>query len=554
MAVARKRLGDLLYESGLISKEQLEEALRRQKGTKDRLGDVLIQCGFITEKQLIEVLEFQLGIPHVTLAREKLDPAILALVPDALALKYVVLPLRKERNKLLVAMADPLDYYAIDDLRMSTGFQIEAAIAAKDELRLYVERVYGMKGSLEQAQQSAQVDIAATADAELLDEDSPVVRLVNQLLSQAVNRRASDIHLDPMKDGLFVRMRIDGMMRQEQILPKQMQQLVTSRVKVMANMNIAEHRLPQDGRFRIQLSGRDVDVRVSILPTLHGEKIVMRVLDLTSGLQRVQDLGFSPAHFAAYQRMLSAANGLVLITGPTGSGKTSTLYAGLVERSTPEVNVITIEDPVEYQLTGVNQVAVNVTTGLTFARGLRAILRQDPDVVMVGEIRDTETAEIAVRAALTGHLVLSTLHTNDALSTVARLVDMGIDPFLVASSLTGVIAQRLVRRVCEECKGLREPSAFERELLARYEMNAESFVYGKGCSACGKTGYKGRLAIHEVLEVDEMLRGMIARGAHSEEIQMHAKELGFHTLLEDGLEKAAQGLTTIAEVVRVALR
>ncbi|MCI0183783.1 Type II secretion system protein E [Acidibacillus sp. S0AB] len=549
--MARKRLGDLLFESGLISKEQLAEALKQQKVTKERLGDVLIGCGFITEKQLIEVLEFQLGIPHVILAREKIDASSYTLIPESIAIKYLVLPLRKERNKLLVAMADPLDYYAIDDLRMSTGFQIEPAIAAKDELRSYIERLYGMKGSLAQAQLTTTIDVAT--DAELVDEDSPVVRLVNQLLSQATKMRVSDIHFDPMQDGLSIRFRIDGTLRQEQVLPKQMQQIVTSRIKVMANMNIAEHRLPQDGRFRIQLGSREVDIRVSVLPTLHGEKCVLRILDLSSGLQKIEDLGFSEQYLTAYRRMLSSANGLVLITGPTGSGKTSTLYAGLLERALPEVNVITIEDPIEYQLNGVNQVAVNTATGLSFARGLRAILRQDPDVVMVGEIRDSETAEISIRAALTGHLVLSTLHTNDAVSTVARFIDMGIEPFLVASSLTGIIAQRLVRRVCSECKEECLPTEFEQAVLTRCNIETGNFVCGKGCAACGRTGYYGRIAIYEVLEVDDMLRSLIVHG-DEENMRIHVKERGFQTLLQDGLGKAASGLTTIAEVLRVALR
>ncbi len=552
MTLARKRLGDLLIESGLIHQEQLDEAVKRQKGTKDRLGDVLIQCGYITEKQLIEVLEFQLGIPHVLLAREKLDPSVLALVPDTLAMKYLVLPLRKDRNKLLVAMADPLDYYAIDDLRMSTGFQIEPAIAAKEELRLYIERVYGMKGSLQQAQLTTSPEIPT--DLELEDKDSPVVRLVNQLLNQAVKMRASDLHFDPMQTEFLVRMRIDGMMRQEQILPKQMQQIMTSRIKVMANMNIAEHRLPQDGRFRIQVDKREIDVRVSVLPTLYGEKIVLRLLDLTFGLKKIHNLGFMESHMTIYRRMLSSSTGLVLITGPTGSGKTSTLYAGLIERSTPDVNVITIEDPIEYQLTGVNQVAVNTGTGLTFARGLRAILRQDPDVVMIGEIRDAETAEIAVRAALTGHLVLSTLHTNSALATIARLMDIGIEPYLVASSLTGVIAQRLVRRVCEECKAPSVPTDLEQELLSNFNVHDGHFVRGNGCAACGKTGYQGRMAIHEMLEVNGAIRGLIAHEADEEQLREYAKQYGFHTLLVDGLEKAALGYTTIEEVVRVAMR
>ena len=553
--MARRRIGDLLFEAGLLTTEQLEAALEIQKRTRERLGDILIDRGFITEKQLIEVLEFQLGIPHVSLARQKLDPAILALVPEALASRYLVLPLRKERNKLIVAMADPLDYYAIDDLRMSTGFQIEPAIAAKDEIRLFIERVYSMKGSLEVAVQAAgAADQQEIAEPELVNDDSPVVRLVNQILAQSVKLRASDVHFDPAADGFRVRLRIDGTMRTEQTLPKHMQSVVSARLKIMANLNIAEHRLPQDGRFRFSPSGRDVDVRMATLPTVHGEKIVLRILDQSIGLQKIDQLGFTTDNLQLFRNMLAAQNGLLLITGPTGSGKTSTLYAGLGERSTPEVNVIAIEDPVEYQLAGVNQVPVNVGTGLTFAKGLRSILRQDPDVIMVGEIRDQETAEIATRAALTGHLVLSTLHTNDAVATIARLVDMGIEPFLVASSLIGVIAQRLVRTVCSECRHTYFPVPVEQELLAAHGVTGSHFTAGRGCSVCGGTGYRGRVAIHEILRMDDHVRQLILHGATENEIREHVAQSGFRTLMRDGLQKAGDGRTSLAEVIRVASR
>ncbi len=553
--MARRRIGDLLFEAGFLTTEQLEAALEIQKRTRERLGDILIDRGFITEKQLIEALEFQLGVPHVSLARQKLDPAILALVPEALAARHLVLPLRKERNKLIVAMADPLDYYAIDDLRMSTGFQIEPAIAAKDEIRLFIERVYSMKGSLEVAAQAASVaDPQEIAEPELVNDDSPVVRLVNQILAQSVKLRASDVHFDPAADGLRVRLRIDGTMRTEQTLPKHMQSVVSARLKIMANLNIAEHRLPQDGRFRFSILGHDVDVRVATLPTVYGEKIVLRVLDQSAGLQKIGQLGFTADNMQMFRAMLTTPNGLLLITGPTGSGKTSTLYAGLAERSTPEVNVIAIEDPVEYQLAGVNQVPVNVGAGLTFAKGLRSILRQDPDVIMVGEIRDQETAEIATRAALTGHLVLSTLHTNDAVATIARLVDMGIEPFLVASSLIGVIAQRLVRTVCQECAHAYSPAPVEQELLAAHGVESDRFVAGRGCSVCGNTGYRGRIAIHEILRMDDHLRQMILHGATETEIRERLEATGFRTLMRDGLQKAGDGRTSLAEVIRVAAR
>ena len=555
--MARKRIGDLLYEAGILTAEQLNEALKFQKQSKGRLGDILIEQKFITENQLIEVLEFQLGIPHVNLSKEKIDPSVLSLIPEAMANRYLVMPIRKERNKLFVAMADPMDYYAIDDMRMSTGFQVEVAIATKDEVKLFIERYYGMKGSLDEAMQSmGQVSAAsapAGADAELLDEDSPVVRLVSQILSQAVGNHASDVHLDPMENGMNVRFRIDGTLRTVQSLPKTMQSVVTARLKVMASLNIAEHRLPQDGRFRVTVDFREIDVRVSILPTIYGEKTVLRVLDLSNNMQKIEQIQFTKENLLAVRQMLAASSGMVLATGPTGSGKTSTLYAALTELNQPAVNIITVEDPVEYRLTGVNQVAVNEATGLTFARGLRSILRQDPDIVMVGEIRDTETAEIAIRAAMTGHLVLSTLHTNDSISSIARLIDMGVDRFLVATALRGIIAQRLVRMICNDCKIAYTPTTVEQELLQSVGLAEAKLMTGRGCPSCSRTGFRGRVAIHEVLPVDDTIRAMILHGQPEAEIRNYAtNHKGFHTLLTDGLGKAATGLTTVSEVLRVA--
>ncbi len=555
--MARKRIGDLLYEAGILTAEQLNEALKYQKQSKGRLGDVLIEMGFITENQLIEVLEFQLGIPHVNLSKEKIDPSVLTLIPENMANRYLVMPIRKERNKLFVAMADPMDYYAIDDMRMSTGFQIEVAIATKDEVKLFIERYYGMKGSLDEAMQSmgqaSAAAVPAGADAELVDEDSPVVRLVSQILSQAVGNRASDIHLDPLENGMNVRFRIDGTLRTVQSLPKTMQNVVTARIKVMANLNIAEHRLPQDGRFRVTVDFREIDVRVSILPTIYGEKTVLRVLDLSNNMQKMEQIQFTDDNLAAVRHMISGANGMVLATGPTGSGKTSTLYAALTELNQPSVNIITVEDPVEYRLAGVNQVAVNETTGLTFARGLRSILRQDPDIVMVGEIRDTETAEIAIRAAMTGHLVLSTLHTNDSISSIARLIDMGVDRFLVATALRGIVAQRLVRKICNDCMIAYTPSPVELEILQNEGLDASGLMIGRGCPSCNRTGYRGRIAIHEVLSIDDEIRSMVLHGHADAKIRQYAaSQRGFRTLLSDGLKKAAKGLTTVAEVLRVA--
>lgn len=505
MAIMKKRLGDLLVENGIISQEQLEEALVEQRKTKRKLGDLLINQGYITEQQLIEVLEFQLGIPHVSLFKYQIDPAITQIIPESMAKRYQVLPFMKEGSKLMVAMADPLDYFAIEDLRMSTGFRIEPAISSRDELTRAIARHYGMRDSMSQmmVELPTQEEIEET---EITDEDSPIVRLVNQMIQQAVSLRASDIHVDPGENNLSIRYRIDGTLRTERIIPKQMQGFITARLKIMARLNIAERRLPQDGRIKMQFDYKMVDIRVSSLPTMHGEKIVLRLLDLSTGVKSVDTLGFTDGNAEAFRDMISKPYGILLITGPTGSGKSTTLYSALSQLNTENANIITIEDPVEYQLEGVNQVHVNPAIGLTFAAGLRSILRQDPNIVMVGEIRDTETAEIAVRASLTGHLVLSTLHTNDAISTISRLRDMGVEPYLIASSLLGVVAQRLVRKICPDCKEEHKPTEQEAIMLRRYSLPAEVIYRGRGCGNCNNTGYRGRIAIHEVLTINDRLQ------------------------------------------------
>ncbi|ETT80071.1 type II secretion system protein E [Paenibacillus sp. FSL R7-277] len=549
MAIMKKRLGDLLVENGIISQAQLEEALVEQRKTKRKLGDLLITQGYITEQQLIEVLEFQLGIPHVSLFKYQIDPAITQIIPESMAKRYQVLPFMKEGSKLMVAMADPLDYFAIEDLRMSTGFRIEPAISSRDELTRAIARHYGMRDSMSQmmVELPTQEEIEET---EITDEDSPIVRLVNQMIQQAVSLRASDIHVDPGENNLSIRYRIDGTLRTERIIPKQMQGFITARLKIMARLNIAERRLPQDGRIKMQFDYKMVDIRVSSLPTMHGEKIVLRLLDLSTGVKSVDTLGFSDLNADAFRDMISKPYGILLITGPTGSGKSTTLYSALSQLNTENANIITIEDPVEYQLEGVNQVHVNPAIGLTFAAGLRSILRQDPNIVMVGEIRDTETAEIAVRASLTGHLVLSTLHTNDAISTISRLRDMGVEPYLIASSLLGVVAQRLVRKICPDCKEEHKPTEQESIMLRRYGLPAEVIYRGRGCGNCNNTGYRGRIAIHEVLTINDHLRQLITDSASIEELRAAGREQGMVQLVEDGFVKVSKGITTLQEVMR----
>ncbi|MCL6636821.1 MAG: GspE/PulE family protein [Alicyclobacillus sp.] len=612
--MARKRLGDLLVDMGLLSADQLAEALREQQQSKERLGELIVRKGWVSEAQIIEALEFQLGIPHVDLNRQSIDRQALQLIPEAVARRHLALPLRRDRQKLQVAMADPLDFYALEDLRAAAGCQVEPVLAAKEQLRTWLDRCYGLTGNLTGAWGAGTATTAGAAERasdvdlsrELTDEDAPAVRVVNQLLRHGVALRASDIHLDPEAQGLRVRYRIDGVLRTEQVLPKALQAAVVARIKILANLNIAERRLPQDGRMRVEYEQRPVDVRVSTLPTVHGEKCVLRLLDARHGVRDVASLHFSPDNEMRFRSLFRAPFGMVLITGPTGSGKTSTLYAALRELASEERNIVTIEDPVEYQLPGVNQVQVNLAAGLTFARGLRAILRQDPDVVMVGEIRDQETAEIAIRAALTGHLVLSTLHTNDTAGAVTRLVDMGIEPFLVASAVLGVVAQRLVRRVCPQCAETyslppaeqaflqhalssqaapdrseasfsAQPSGRKHRLLDQdldgHVLEAERPTpradgvtrtpgndegtwrpqRGRGCPACNRTGYAGRLAVQEVLRMDEPLRAAVVARQPEAVLRQLAVAGGMRRMLDDALDKVQAGWTTVAEVMRVAL-
>lgn len=549
--MARKRIGDLLIDAGLINEGQLQEALAVQKTGKEKLGDVFLNMGIITEQQLFDALEVQLGIPHVQLHRYKIEQGLLSIIPERLANLYKVLPLKKEGNRLTVAMVDPLDYFAIDDLRMSTGFLVEPAIASKDELLRAINRYYGLQESVEEIMQNLPQEFEV--DREIIDEDAPVVRMVNQIIQQAVMQRASDIHLDPQTDGIRVRYRIDGVMRTERVLPKHMQGVIAARLKILAHLNIAERRAPQDGRFHMDVDLRTVDVRVATLPTAHGEKIVMRVLDAKMNINDMEKLGFERDNLDRFHKMIRHTHGIVLLTGPTGSGKTSTLYAALNRLNTDEVNIVTVEDPIEYQVDGVNQVQVNPTTGLTFAAGLRAILRQDPNVIMVGEIRDVETAEIAVRAALTGHLVFSTLHTNDAVASITRLIDMGIEPFLVASAIVGVVGQRLVRRVCPECAAPYTPRPEELRMLDARGLSAEGLLVGTGCPSCNRTGYRGRVAVQEVLVLDDALRRMVMDKRPDAEYRAHAIRGGMRTMLDDGLVKVANGVTTFAEVFRTTM-
>ena len=546
----RKRLGDLLVESNAITNEQLEYALAN-KSRDEKLGDFLIKQNYLTEQQLIEVLEFQLGVPHINLSQVAIDQEILHLVPGELAKRAYIMPYKKDKNKLYIAMADPMDFFSIEEVRMATGCQIETSIAAKDDLYRTITKYYDLQESMDAALDDMGIS-REEVEQEVTSEDSPIVRLVNQMIASAVSQRASDIHFDPSETELKIRFRVDGILRTERALPKNMQSVITARIKIMGNLNITENRIPQDGRIKTTINHRPVDIRLSTLPTVYGEKIVMRILDLSNAANDISRLGFTKKNEQLFRKMIARPNGIVLITGPTGSGKSSTLYAGLSNLNNEEVNIITVEDPVEYQLEGINQIQVKEEVGLTFAAGLRSILRQDPDIVMIGEIRDLETAQIAVRASLTGHLVLSTLHTNSAVESISRLQDMGIEPFLLSSSLVGILAQRLVRRVCRDCGEMQPATIREKEIFAEQGLSIDMVKKGAGCVACGNTGYRGRLAIHELLPIDRHVKELILSRASATEIFDYMQKEGHYSLMQDGLLKVIEGQTTTEEILRVA--
>ncbi|RHW39489.1 type II secretion system protein GspE [Lysinibacillus yapensis] len=547
----RKRLGDLLVEAGVITNEQLDYALSN-KSRDEKLGDFLIRENYLTEQQLIEVLEFQLGVPHINLNQYSIEPELLQLVPAELAKRANIMPVRRDKNKLFIAMADPMDYFAIEEVRMATGCQIETSIAAKDDLYRTITKYYDLQESMEAALSDLGIAVTEEQPTEITDEESPIVRLVNQIIANGVAQRASDIHFDPQETDFRVRYRVDGQLRTERSLPKHMQNMLTARVKIMGGLNITENRIPQDGRIKTTVNFKPIDIRLSTLPTIFGEKIVMRILDLSNTATDVDKLGLSEQNEELFRKMISRPNGIVLLTGPTGSGKSTTLYAALSHLNKEGVNIITVEDPVEYQLEGINQIQVKEEVGLTFAAGLRSILRQDPDIVMIGEIRDLETAEIATRASLTGHLVLSTLHTNSAVESISRLHDMGIEPFLISSSLVGVVAQRLVRRVCRDCGRTVPANEREKEIFAQVGMTVEKVQRGNGCPACNNTGYRGRIAIHEILPIDRTLKEFILQRQSVNSIRTYMKEAGYRTLVQDGFMKVLDGLTTTEEVLHVA--
>ncbi|MGH2701941.1 MAG: GspE/PulE family protein [Actinomycetota bacterium] len=556
------QLDQLLLARGLIAEEQLIEAIdiAQQKGRS--LGRVLIELGYVTEGGLVAILAEQLGLEFMDLAEASLDASAVALVPEATARRHSCIPVRLEDDRLIVAMADPANVVAVDDIRALTKRDVRTVVSTKADVLGAINRYY----RLDSAAESLAEEAAAAHDAEQRTleeavssagaEDAPIIKLVNLLITQAINDRASDIHVEPQEREVLVRYRVDGVLHEVMRPPKSVQAGMTSRLKIMADINIAERRIPQDGRISLSIQGKQIDIRMATLPTVHGEKIVMRILDKSSVMLELSDLGFLPGNYERFEKSFVKPYGEILVTGPTGSGKSTTLYATLNILNKPDRNIITVEDPVEYRLPGVNQVQTNNKAGLTFAAALRSILRADPDIVLIGEIRDRETAQISTEAALTGHLVLSTLHTNDAPSAMTRLVEMGIEPYLVGSALDCVLAQRLARNLCDKCKEAYTPT--EEELRAshfplRGDEKLPELFKAVGCTTCGGTGYKGRMALHEVMPITEEIEKLTVEGASSEVIKKVAIEQGMLTLREDGMEKVRAGLTSIQEILRVVV-
>ena len=560
------RLGDLLISAGLITEEQLQEGLQLQKGTGKRLGTVLLENGFITESELIEALQMQLGIEFIDLSKVNIPTELVQMVPKNIAKQYQVVPVRLNRDELYIAMSDPLNFYAIEEVRKAARRKVVPMVAMSSAVERAIQVLYGNEGAakaIEEMKREAAISGESTATVDTafsgnsVSEDSvsqaPAIRLVNAIIERAITERASDIHMEPRESEFSVRMRIDGLLRDILTVPRELQAAVTSRVKVMSGLDITERRVPQDGRFNVKMRDKDIDLRISTLPTVYGEKIVARLLD-KSGMRLSRDsIGLVGDDMEKYKRLIRIKNGVILIVGPTGSGKSTTMYTMIGDLNQRDVNLVTLEDPVEYNIDGVNQVQINEKVGMTFASGLRSILRQDPDIIAIGEIRDGETADIAMRSAITGHVVLSTLHTSDALGTVERLIDMGVEPYLVASALKGVFSQRLVRRICPNCSQPYNPTEEEQnELGLPYDPN-RVFYRGKGCPECFDTGYRGRTAVFEIFPLTIQVRRLIAKGAGREALEALLKDpsIGFVSLRENAIRLVEEGKTTGDEVLRV---
>jgi len=559
-------LGQILLSHNALTVDQLRQALDVQHQTNGRLGRVLVEMGVINERQLARAVAQQWGLPYTELGDESVNPDAAKMIPAYMAKRHGVFAVDRKADRLIVAMPDPSNVVAIDDIRLLTGLDVEIIIASPDDVSRLQGRFGGvadveemLRGQLgEKVEAEVLEDTAATEELTLdrlrsMTEEAPVVRIVNQIISQAIKAGASDIHMEPHRRDVKVRFRVDGLLQDIMSPPKQVQAALISRVKILANIDIAERRLPQDGHIHMKVEGKELDFRVSTLPTVLGEKIVIRILDSGKTKAPLNKIGMPADVLQMWERLVEKPYGMIIVTGPTGSGKTTTLYTSLERINTPERNIVSVEDPVEYQIARVNQVQVNTKAGLTFAAGLRSILRQDPDVVLIGEIRDRETAQIAVQASMTGHLVLATLHTNDAPGAATRLADMGIEPFLVTASLMGVLAQRLVRIICPSCKEAYTPppDALRRLGLNPDEQKGMDLYRGKGCDGCRHTGYRGRTGVYELMVLNDRLRALVLAGSSADQIRAAAREDGMRTLRDDGVHKVMEGITTVEELLRV---
>jgi type IV pilus assembly protein PilB len=564
------RLGELLTKASLISQDQLKDALKTQKETGGKLGETLIKLGYVSEEDITECLSQQFGVPSINLAHFEIDASVIKLIPAEVARKYNILPVNKTGATITIAMADPTNVFAMDDIKFMTGYNVEPVVASELGIKAAIDNYYGSTSALELKKVMEDLQTQESADLEVLEEDeemdvaaltegaeeAPVVKLCNLILTDAIKRGASDIHIEPYEKEYRVRFRIDGILYEIMNPPLKLKDAITSRMKILAKLDISEKRLPQDGRIKLKMKlnekNKELDFRVSVLPTLFGEKIVMRLLDKDNLRLDMTKLGFEPESLAKFEEAIFKPWGMVLVTGPTGSGKTNTLYSALAKVNSPEVNIMTAEDPVEFNLPGINQVQMKEAIGLNFAATLRSFLRQDPNIILVGEIRDFETAEIAIKAALTGHLVLSTLHTNDAPSTINRLMNMGIEPFLVATSVQLIAAQRLARRICQNCKEAVDitPQALLNLGFKKDEVGTFTVYKGRGCEKCNNTGYKGRVGLVEVMIIDDEIRELILSGGTAIDIKKKAAESGMISLRRSGLIKIKDGITTIEEVVR----
>ena len=558
--MAYKRIGDMLVAGGYLSEEKLKAGLAESRRTGKKLGETLVEMGLIRQSDLINVLENQLDVEFIDLQKISLPKNLVSVVPRAIAKKYNIVPLASDANTVTIATADPLNFMATDAVKTVTRRKVVTKLADAQSITRALTDLYGSETAekaleeLRGEDSAGPQDFQSVADANIIGADSenaaPTIRLVNSFLEYAVNQNASDIHLEPREREMVVRMRIDGVLRRVFNVPRATQSAVIARIKVMGNMNIAEHKIPLDGRSNIRVNDKDVDLRISTLPTVYGEKVVIRLLNKSSALLNTKGIGLTDKNLKKFNALLENSNGVILIVGPTGSGKSSSMYTMIGQLNTDEVNLVTLEDPVEYNFDGVNQVQINEKTGMTFASGLRSILRQDPDIIAVGEIRDGETADIAMRAAITGHLVLSTLHTNDAPSTIDRLLDMGVEPFLISSALKGVISQRLVRRICPNCREAYTASEEEQSMLKLPYVPGRKFYRGKGCPMCFNTGYRGRTAVFEILTLTAPIKQAISDNAPHSELMRRITDSDFETLLVDCQRLVLDGTTTLSEAFR----